>query len=1259
MALLLSCAVGARAGATNAIAGRATNATVRAAPKAIGGRATNATVGLPTSATVFKCAQGWRAEVVAQAPAIQAPSVICCSPDGRIFMGEDPNDMGSPTDKPGDRIVCIHPDGKIQVFATNLYAVFGLQYLDGKLYVHHTPKFSVFDDQDGVGVHRVDLIASDNPHPWLPTFNDHIPSGLRLAMDGYFYISTGDKGILGAVGTDGRKLEMRGGIYRMRPDGTGLEVYCTGTRNHLEVAITPEDEMFTLDNTDDGGGWWTRLSHMVDGGYYGYPFDFKPRRPYTLWMMTDYGGAGGAPTGALCYNEDALPPEYRGNLFLCDWAGDAVERVIVKRTGSTYDFVARLDGSGSPITSKGFIDDFFHLTGFKPVGITVAPDGMSLYVTDWGLSGWKRSEILGRLFKFTYTNKSLAAPKPDWYVDAAMGRKFKASTGELVKALSHPSYSVRMVAQRRLADRGRESEGKLAALVKNRKAPPCARWSAIWALDAIDGGKRKHRAILSALREKEATVQAQAARELGTRQARDAARPLVAMLDSTNAALRFRAATALGRIGDRAAVRPLQQALAQNDLFARYAAFKALNRIGLSDAGAWPQIVEGFASPKPEIREGVFFATRETYDMGLINALGAFLAKPGIPTGPRTNVLNLLSSLYLKAPPWNGDWWNTMPVMGAPPPKTQKWEGSPAVAAAMRQVLPDPQPAVRQIVLDWLRLSHDPGAAGMLRNMFEHETNVTLRAQILSALPPQNDADSRAMIGSILKDPHAPLPLLEAAIDYARKMNGSNFDDDLVRLSEHPANDPILVKLLRCFGEKKLSRTAPIVGKSLAGSNADLRQAAYEALLGIGGDAAITQFMPGLDNPSVDVQQKSAEALGALKARAAVPRLIKLSADSRLATSAIQALSRMPDLAALDVYLDGLASKNLAVRSQCRTAVTSLREAALPRIEARLASADSLPDDTIASLRQIYQASAAAKKGRLFKVKVRPVPEYQKFVLAHFGNARRGRQIFLDPNGPNCVRCHAVNGEGGHIGPELTGIATRQSRAQIIESVLYPSKVILDGYQQVFFYMTDEEEDCSGIVRSETPDTVMVIDSLGMTNVLQKSRIKSRKISQISLMPEGLQTGLSLEEFTDLIAFVQNPGSEIPGHSKPGQLRVASPRLRDLVLLAANSGSGEPSEDGTGEATQPPNLLPPGPVVPEKEPASSDPLDILNLPPWPPSLGASSSLPALESAPAAPAPPPTHAAPRRPGFRDGAVRPPLPPLPPLPPDVPLPPMPPE
>src|SRR5262249_17142490 len=200
--------------------------------------------------------------------------------------------------------------------------------LDGKLYVHHCPKFSVFTDGGKEGTGRIDLIDCTNPKPW-GGMNDHIPANIRLGMDGWFYMAVGDKGIYGAVGKDGSKAEIDGsGVVRFRPDGTHLEVFSSGTRNHLDVAINAEDEIFTYDNTDDGNGWWTRVTHMVDGGFYGYPYDYKPRRPYTLWMMGDYGG--GSPTGGLCYNEDALPPEDHRNPFMCEGGPSNIDRLFVR-----------------------------------------------------------------------------------------------------------------------------------------------------------------------------------------------------------------------------------------------------------------------------------------------------------------------------------------------------------------------------------------------------------------------------------------------------------------------------------------------------------------------------------------------------------------------------------------------------------------------------------------------------------------------------------------------------------------------------------------------------------------------------------------------------------------------------------------------------------------------------------------------------------------------------------------------------------------
>ena len=80
---------------------------------------------------------GWKIELLAQAPEISHPSVVTTAPDGRVFVAEDPMDIriDTPADSTNGRIVCLHPDGRRTVFAEKLYAVYGMQYLEGELYV--------------------------------------------------------------------------------------------------------------------------------------------------------------------------------------------------------------------------------------------------------------------------------------------------------------------------------------------------------------------------------------------------------------------------------------------------------------------------------------------------------------------------------------------------------------------------------------------------------------------------------------------------------------------------------------------------------------------------------------------------------------------------------------------------------------------------------------------------------------------------------------------------------------------------------------------------------------------------------------------------------------------------------------------------------------------------------------------------------------------------------------------------------------------
>ena len=109
--------------------------------------------------------------------------------------------------------ILLFRDGKDPVvFAEGFRAIFGMAWHDGTLYVMHMPFLTVLRDTDGDGKadDRKDLFKDLGPTD-NRGLNDHIVSGLQFGMDGYLYISVGDKGVPKATGPDGRTIQIIGG----------------------------------------------------------------------------------------------------------------------------------------------------------------------------------------------------------------------------------------------------------------------------------------------------------------------------------------------------------------------------------------------------------------------------------------------------------------------------------------------------------------------------------------------------------------------------------------------------------------------------------------------------------------------------------------------------------------------------------------------------------------------------------------------------------------------------------------------------------------------------------------------------------------------------------------------------------------------------------------------------------------------------------------------------------------------------------------
>src|SRR5262249_43448455 len=152
-----------------------------------------------------------------------------------------------------------------------------------------------------------------------------------------------------------------GGTLRCRPDGTGLELLSSGTRNHLEPNLDAQDHLFTYDNTDDGGGWWTRVTYHVDGGYYGYPYDYHGRPDRHLPRIAEYGG--GSPCGGVVYKEDAWPENYRGRVFWAEWGKRQVPAFAFEPDGATYKVADLIQ-----FVEPGEINDF------RPIDLALSYD---------------------------------------------------------------------------------------------------------------------------------------------------------------------------------------------------------------------------------------------------------------------------------------------------------------------------------------------------------------------------------------------------------------------------------------------------------------------------------------------------------------------------------------------------------------------------------------------------------------------------------------------------------------------------------------------------------------------------------------------------------------------------------------------------------------------------------------------------------------------------------------------------------------------
>ncbi len=1196
-----------------------------------------------------KVAEGWKIEQIAEAPAILFPTAVVVAPDGTIYLGQDPMDMPGPATQPIDSVVAIK-GGKITKFAEGLWAVMGLEWIDGALYVVHAPYLSRFRDTNGDGKadERVDLVTGLGPKiPGFSGVNDHIASGVRLGMDGFLYIAVGDKGIPKATGLDGKTITLKGGgVVRVRPDGSDLEIVSTGERNPLSVALTDRDEIFTYGNDDDSKKWPNSLTHHIVGGHYGYPFEFL-NAPWRALPITA-GLLGGSGTQGLSYNEGGLPEKYRGGLFFCEWGQQKIFHYAIDRKGATFKAQPRV-----AIVEAGDVSEF------RPLSIALDVNSNSFIISDWAFAKWLADgPKTGRLYRLSY----VGSDRP------AVSKSDQPS-------LESPSLRARLQMQRSLAKLGDRAVPGLAKLLAS-EAGATSRIHAVWTLDAIPSADAAT-AIRQAFGDKNAEVRSQAARSRGIRRDKAALSGFISLLRDEDAVVRREAAIALGRIGDVTAGAALMALIGDRDAFVAWSARKAIRDLNAFDADAVVAALED-----PARRESALALTDESWSPAAIQGLAASLAKLK-DAKARARVVANLAGQYRKYPAWNGFWFGTNPLAGEFPTKSVDWDlpAMAAVAEALKVALADADALVRRQAIIGLA-NVGQGTIAALRTALASETDETNRGALVAAYARLRDPLSPSLFIAILKNSEEKLSVRAAALDALATINSRPaFNARFALLFDPQAPPELVARALPALG-----RTGALPANDLAGfltaKSSLVRLAALVALSEHKTlpEAVRTQVIDRLSDSEFDVRLAAVDAVARLRIHESVDALIKLTADPVTRDPAAIALCGMPDVRALPIYLDLIGERNPESRRAAEIALISLRDLVGDELKERLksgkieVSAASAIERVLTRFRPItdwkvigpfarttaqvfiedpkidfakahsgvegrpilwterkgdprtgrvviddfkagkgdrggfgfdtngspdlaafvyaeiqsesdrpamllvgssggvvltvnekivhnysnfsgrsYSPDSDVLRVRLVKgtnrilLRVRQgigvwsfgvqvsdpldLPGLEKargndmarlaeFALATPGDARRGETLFFDAKGVGCVKCHAANGRGtGNVGPDLTGLALKYDKAEIVRSVLEPSNRIATGYQPVVVSLADGRV-ITGLVKSETETHLELVESETKVTRVAKSEIDERRVGTVSVMPTGLAETLTPADFSDLVAYL-------------------------------------------------------------------------------------------------------------------------------------------
>jgi putative heme-binding domain-containing protein len=138
------------------------------------------------------------------------------------------------------------------------------------------------------------------------------------------------------------------------------------------------------------------------------------------------------------------------------------------------------------------------------------------------------------------------------------------------------------------------------------------------------------------------------------------------------------------------------------------------------------------------------------------------------------------------------------------------------------------------------------------------------------------------------------------------------------------------------------------------------------------------------------------------------------------------------------------------------------------------------------------------------------------------GDAVAGKEVFKK----QCAKCHTHSGEGTKIGPDLSGMAVHP-KAELLTQILDPSRSV-EGNYRMYTVATEDGRVLNGLLASETRTTLELFDTEGKKHVVLREEIDELVASAKSLMPEGFEKQVPVEDLANLLEFLAARGKYLP-----------------------------------------------------------------------------------------------------------------------------------